>query len=228
MAAYAFTDLHGEYELWQKIKAYCKPEDKLYFLGDAADRGSEGVRIMIELLTDPRVIYLKGNHEYIMEKYFDTPNSATLDFWLKNGGTPTIEGLISLSEKKFDWLLDKIKQMPYYIFYKNIYMSHSGYYCDLNKKSKLEQNWYKLQLLENRDRIGRDTVKPKEIDYIIHGHTPVQYISQYLREFNNSLKIEPKYYDNFKIGLDLCSIVTGKAALINLDTFEIKIFSIQK
>lgn len=107
-------------------------------------------------------------------------------------------------------------------------MSHSGYYCDLDKKSKIDQNWYKLQLLENRDHIGRDLIKPENIDYIIHGHTPVQYIAQYLRELINPAKIEPKFYDNFKIGLDLCSIASGKAALINLDTLEIKIFSIQK
>lgn len=228
MAAYAFTDLHGEYELWQQIKEFCKPEDKLYFLGDAADRGSQGVQIMVELLEDPRITYLKGNHEYMMEKYFDNPDYMFLDFWLKNGGTPTIENLAILPDEKFDWLLDKIKQMPYYIFYKNIYMSHSGYYCDLDKKSKIDQNWYKLQLLENRDHIGRDLIKPENIDYIIHGHTPVQYIAQYLRELINPAKIEPKFYDNFKIGLDLCSIASGKAALINLDTLEIKIFSIQK
>ena len=228
MATYAFTDLHGMYNLWQQIKEYCKPEDKLYFLGDAADRGPQGIQTMIELLEDPRVIYLKGNHEYIMEKYFNNPNSTILDYWLKNGGIPTIEGLTLLPEEKLNWLLDKIKQMPYYIFYKNIYMSHSGYYCDLNKESETDQNWHKLQLLENRSHIGRDLIKPEDIDYIIHGHTPVQYIAQYLGESTNPIKIEPKFYDRFKISIDLCSIATNKTALINLDTFEIKIFSIQK
>ena len=47
MAAYAFTDLHGQYEFWKQIKEFCQPDDKLYFLGDAADRGSDGVRIMV-------------------------------------------------------------------------------------------------------------------------------------------------------------------------------------
>ena len=90
MATYAFTDLHGQYELWKQIKEFCQPDDKLYFLGDAADRGIDGVRIMVELLADPRVIYLKGNHEYFIENFFfNNSTQEALEIWAKNGGEPT-------------------------------------------------------------------------------------------------------------------------------------------
>ena len=47
MATYAFTDLHGQYELWRQIKEFCQPDDKLYFLGDASDLSIDDVRIMV-------------------------------------------------------------------------------------------------------------------------------------------------------------------------------------
>ena len=68
---YCFTDIHGMYELYKKIMDYCKgedPEATIIFLGDAADRGPEGYRIMKELLENPHVVYLKGNHEDMFVK----------------------------------------------------------------------------------------------------------------------------------------------------------------
>jgi hypothetical protein len=39
MSVYAVSDLHGMYELYQKISDFLKPEDKVYCLGDCGDRG---------------------------------------------------------------------------------------------------------------------------------------------------------------------------------------------
>ena len=68
MATYASADWHGCYWIWEKIKEILKPDDTLYFLGDAADRGSDGWQIIKELLNDSRIIYLKGNHEDLLIK----------------------------------------------------------------------------------------------------------------------------------------------------------------
>ena len=46
------TDLHGMWRLWEEIKFYCSPDDTIYFLGDAADRGVDGIRIIKDLLLD--------------------------------------------------------------------------------------------------------------------------------------------------------------------------------
>ena len=37
MSVYALADLHGQKQLWESIKKYLKPNDILYFLGDAID-----------------------------------------------------------------------------------------------------------------------------------------------------------------------------------------------
>ena len=52
MAKYAFTDIHGNYNLWLAIKNYCKEDDEIFFLGDAIDRGPDGIKIMQELFKD--------------------------------------------------------------------------------------------------------------------------------------------------------------------------------
>ena len=46
---YACADLHGQYELWKQIRDYCAEDDIIYFLGDACDRGPEGIKIIKEL-----------------------------------------------------------------------------------------------------------------------------------------------------------------------------------
>ena len=61
-----FTDVHGYYSLYKAALSYClneDPECMIIYGGDACDRGPDGYKIMRELLTHPRVVYLKGNHE---------------------------------------------------------------------------------------------------------------------------------------------------------------------
>ena len=43
-----------------------------------------------------------------------------------------------------------------------------------------------------------------------------------------TLQLNPLAYDDGKIGLDLCSIISGTAALLNLDTLESILFTIKK
>ena len=61
-----FTDVHGCYDLYRAAIDYCfkqDPECMIVYGGDACDRGTSGYQIMKELLDNPRVVYLKGNHE---------------------------------------------------------------------------------------------------------------------------------------------------------------------
>lgn len=69
-----FTDVHGEYNLFQYIIKWCKkqdPECMIIYGGDAADRGPEGYRIIQELLNDPKILYIYGNHEDLFVKAAD-------------------------------------------------------------------------------------------------------------------------------------------------------------
>lgn len=66
-----FTDIHGMYDLYRAIMDFCNeqdPEAMIIFGGDAMDRGRDGYKIMKELLDNPRVVYLMGNHEDLFVK----------------------------------------------------------------------------------------------------------------------------------------------------------------
>ena len=87
-----------------------------------------------------------------------------------------------------------------------------------------------------------DSWKKSETDYIIHGHTPVQYLEFYYGYNGQTKKDTEKmkaqiefdktgditnwkptilhYCDGHKIDLDMCTITSGRVALLDLDTFE--------
>lgn len=61
MSVYAVSDLHGMYELYQKISDFLKPEDKVYCLGDCGDRGprSRQIRVLSILKVITKICLLK-------------------------------------------------------------------------------------------------------------------------------------------------------------------------
>ncbi|WP_081846758.1 metallophosphoesterase [Butyrivibrio sp. AE3004] len=48
MATYAISDLHGQYDLFQKLLdvIHFSDDDFMYVLGDAIDRGPDGIKIL--------------------------------------------------------------------------------------------------------------------------------------------------------------------------------------
>lgn len=158
---YCFTDIHGMYELYKKIMDYCKgedPEATIIFLGDAADRGPEGYRIMKELLENPHVVYLKGNHEDMFVKsaraiigryaanddlyeYVHSLNKEQAqvlvkhmqDFdvciHLENGGMQTlVDWLADGANEEF---VDAIENLPLTYKFENMDFCHAGGHPDI-------------------------------------------------------------------------------------------------
>ena len=98
MSVYAFSDIHGQRKLFDQVMAEIGPDDTVYFLGDAIDRGPNGWAILKELMNDPRVIYIKGNHEDMMcnalWRYPDYPPiSNAMSIWNRNGNIPTLTAI---------------------------------------------------------------------------------------------------------------------------------------
>lgn len=218
MSVYAATDWHGCGWVWDKVKAFLKPDDTLYFLGDAIDRGHDGFRIMKELYEDPRVIYLKGNHEDMLvatylnqHQYYDHPFQT----WMYNGGRPTFEA-VPFDDRK-DWAC-AISELPTRVIYVNregitIDMTHSG--ADDTDYNRL---WSREHFFD----------KPIEDRIIVHGHTPIPYLAEDLSFFNPNIPEElPSnfwYCNGTKCDIDCGTVMTGKCVLLNLDTFEATTF----
>lgn len=221
MSVYACSDLHGRYDLWEKIQAYLKPSDKLYFLGDAIDRGPDGWKLMKELLLDGRVTYIEGNHEDMM-LYSVLSNFCDMSEWFYNGGGATYRSLESDPEAK-DWIYTLKHNMRLYAVYQNtngkfIYLLHAGSNYPLPVEDKERMLW---------DRAHIDNPWNEEYNdiYIVHGHTPVPSGFYNDKAGCNESQTVCTYADGHKICIDGRSAYTGKIALLNLDTFEQIIFA---
>lgn len=242
---YAFSDLHGEYELWKKIIEYVNPEDTLYCLGDCIDRGQHGIQIVEELKHRPNTFYIKGNHEDMaaaaipdcIEGHF----TSDLQLWYMNGGKITWKELRHMQEERqlfFSKYFAHLSLREVYINQsgQHILLDHCGFTPDQNinfweplwDRRHFHQKWHcKRNTPKEEEPIREKTI-------VVHGHTPVQCLKFEFGYYDNDkviwtplnkeeLKEKPeiiKYCDGHKIDIDLGSVNSKRTALLDLDTLE--------
>ena len=227
---YACSDLHGMYNLWKQISEYCDETDTIYFLGDACDRGPNGVKLMIELLKDPRVKYIKGNHEdlltlyvpYLLEGHFDG-----YSHWVMNGGETTWSDLSKFPEEYILYLVRQLDKLPLSETYVNkqgqeILLSHAGTDLNYTKREYELRGKASKYLIWDREHIFADHPTDEKFKnvYQVHGHTPVPALEHKLLIpfYGRPQKLEAlSYCGGRKIDIDLGCFSTAKTALIDLD-----------
>lgn len=234
LATYCCSDLHGNYKIFKNIQKRLKPEDTMYFLGDAADRGPDGWKIIKEILQDNRWIYLKGNHEDMLVKaanaYLIRDERWEYESYAlccQNGGEKTLTDW-SLDKWRKEWLRC-IEKLPVHAFYNSplgiIRLSHAGYtpyyFTDYDGQPiDVPQEW---ELLWDRKHfIDKWDNKLAPNDYVIHGHTPCAYVADSINvDFDVRREDGPLWYcDNRKCCLDIGTAYTDQAVVLDLDTFE--------
>lgn len=218
MATYAVSDIHGRKDLWLKAnKEVFKENDTIYFLGDAADRGPDGWEIIKTLLDDERVIYLKGNHEDMLYNAVKKGETTTL-YW--NGGKSTFEAFKLDTEENQRKYINKLKNLPLYVHWykdnKNVILSHAGMTPDRPVFNREDWFW-------DREHLHDEWFGASEDVYIIHGHTPVQNLVEY-----EGIVKPIRYCNGHKIDIDLGAFVSNKLGILNLDTFEEIIISLDE
>lgn len=242
MSTYVFTDLHGSYKLWEQIKALLTENDTAYCLGDCVDRGPDGVRILEEVLADPRITLLQGNHEEFVYKYAyqlrllgDSDYASGLgDIWIEwNGGRETYEYIkkhYTIYETKD--LCEKLEKLPKAIDVEvedRVYhLSHAGYspwVSDHAHRSLYgsRENRY----IWDRSHLGHGWSETPIWDnhYVIHGHTPVMAAYQLERHFDGDPMIAENHVkavrypsgNPHKVDLDLGAFLSGAAAVYKLE-----------
>lgn len=118
---YVCSDLHGNYEVYEAILGKLGENDKLYILGDVIDRGSDGIKILQDVIKRKekgQIEFLVGNHEYMMiQSLFLNKQSEKENWENRNCGEVTREAFEKLTSKE----QEKIKQflLNSYV-YKNI------------------------------------------------------------------------------------------------------------
>lgn len=235
MKHYVVTDIHGNFVMYTKMMDWLNRQDEefmLYYLGDAADRGKDGYKIMKSLLDDPKVIYLKGNHEDLfvqaafeyadlaMEldctkqeliKRFDNDLASVSNYSIgmrlhyNNGGKYTFKAWIDAG-CKMD-IIYKLKKLPLKASFENFDMCHAG--CevtdwDKNNESALLWDRTHFKMPWKADRI------------LIHGHTPINHVPIDFKDWH----VKP-YCNGQKYDLDTICWRTNILTMLCLETQEI-------
>ena len=213
---FACSDFHGIFDAYVKIKNYLNPDDKVFFLGDASDRGDEGWKLIKTILNDKQFIYFRGNHEQMLLNAYYSRNFPDEEYHfyqlIMNGGGKTLEDMrLDPEHESILKCLNKTICAGSYnspVSNNKIFLSHAGF----NPEKKLPSS---NDLIWDREHIASPWSGAAD-EYVVHGHTPVPYLTRYGASANS-----PFYCDGHKICLDNLTAKTGVAPLLNLDTFEL-------
>lgn len=239
MATLCFSDIHGQRQLFDAVMDKIGSDDRVYFLGDAIDRGPDGWAIFKQIIDDPRITFICGNHEDMMINALrDFPEikwNNDVEVWGWNGNGPTLDGIYEDDPAVVKDYLDRAKNLPIFQTYTNpsgdeFWLSHAG--CDytehINELSREQLIWDRSHFLTNMWYHDN----PENL-YIVHGHTPtpilMEEMSMYCDDIPRAGEIAPGAYfyaKGHKIDIDCGAHFTGYTTLLNLDTFDEEVFGI--
>jgi serine/threonine protein phosphatase 1 len=202
-------DIHGCFDklcaLMDKIPINFK-RDQLIFIGDYIDRGSDSVEV-VDFLIDlkkrvPGIIFLKGNHEDMLENYLDGSDRFT---YLLNGGQRTLDEYLKRSNDPGKYPvpsahLEFFKSLHLYYQTDDYIFVHAGLRkkVPLKSQKKVDLLWIRDEFIYTDFNFG----KP-----VIFGHTPFK---------------EPVVQTN-KIGIDTGAVYGNRLTCVQLP--EIIFFS---
>lgn len=98
MATYVMSDAHGHKTKFDQMLTLIGfgEGDTLYFLGDAIDRGPDGIEILQKIRKMPNIRMLLGNHEYMLLCCFgEDANAQAISNWMRNGGRQTVQTFLT-------------------------------------------------------------------------------------------------------------------------------------
>lgn len=225
----AVSDLHGNMKKWEVIKRLlkCNPKTIIYILGDAMDRGEDGLRILLEIKTlsekTGRVKYIPGNHDsfaydfmtYNFKKSKDEIEKKIYDDaeyrLITNGGYSTVKQLktfgaenIKAFKELTEWLGSLPVQRVVTVNGQIYALAHAVFDNEMYQWSKY------FNLKEAQDYYHTFCILDKELFNIKNKKLNAQTLA-ILRE--NSLYNEMFKGKNHKLGLE--ELLTIKDNLLN-------------
>ena len=218
---YVMADIHGFYDKYIEF-INCvnfNNNDTLYIIGDIIDRGSDGIKLLQDVMKRKNVIALMGNHELMMlpifeEIYYNPSQSQSIieeELCISQiGQEETLNDFSSLSKTEQTAIMSYINQLPYYakltVNKHNYILVHGG----LPDFEELPLEYYS----ENDLLFGPHDY---EINHykdtkVIVGHLPTRFITGAIPD-----KI---FYKNDTIAIDCGLGFGGKLGVLCLETGE--------
>ena len=131
---YVMSDIHGDYSSFYNmlVKINFSSFDKLFILGDVVDKGPDNLCLLGFIRSMPNIFLIKGNHEYLFERYLQGTVSAEL--WDACGGSTTRKEAKGLTEEKKADMFQYLRSLPVYeivtVGGNEYFLTHSGYNAD--------------------------------------------------------------------------------------------------
>ena len=223
------------------------PENKIIVCGDAFDRGdetSEMLEWLLDLINKDKLIYVKGNHDILMQQMLDRGYSMMHD--KHNGTEKSYYQLLNshtnmMSDKKPDDIVRELLQ-PLYNKMVNYFETAHYVFCHSWVAVSVEDNmpfhyrkgrklvkkedwrnasdieWENAMWLNPLDMAmdGFDIEKP-----VVAGHWHTSYgwaiKNKTFDEFGQNAIFDPFYYEDKLIMIDGCVAYTGKANVLVIE-----------
>jgi len=173
---FAIGDIHGCYDrlksLMGKIPIDCS-RDTLVFIGDYIDRGPHSVEVVDYLIQlknrFPAVIFLKGNHEDMLDKFINGSDRTT---YLLNGGQQTLDSYLTkpVQSESFPIPLDHLdffKSLRLFYETEEFIFVHAGLRPRVPLESQNTEDllWIRDKFISTKYDFGKR---------VIFGHTPLK------------------------------------------------------
>ena len=223
---YVIADIHGckkQYlELLEKIGF--SNQDHLYILGDAVDRGKEPMEVLRYIIEQKNVTYVLGNHDYNlytfikelgihMNHFQNDEMKWAFKFWQHDGGLPTLEGFLALSEEERNKIFVFLENASVYEEIehdeKKYILSHAGI-MNFQEEKSLEE-YAMSDFFNGRMNYDKRYFQNENV-YIISGHTPTFYIRRDRRPL--------VFQENGHIVIDCGCVYGGHLAAYCIETGE--------
>lgn len=183
LAMSVIGDVHGRFDLLERILSQLPADRPIFLVGDVIDRGDQSAEVMRYLMARPELVCLKGNHEAMLISFLLEPEEKG-NRWLLNGGLETLAsfGISGLSETAtgdalrgvrdalFDALGDRglrwLSDLPAVRWSGNVVIAHAGANPGLAMDAHDEATfvWGHPDFLRKQRSDGF---------WVVHGHTIV-------------------------------------------------------
>lgn len=194
---YVISDIHGRYDKYSAMleKINLGDNDTLYILGDAIDRGKNGIKILLDILRRPNAVMLMGNHEALMLdtlrefEQFNEEAIRQMELYILNGGAPTLTAFLEQCEADRMALWDFLEEMPLYkeikVCDREFVLLHGG--LENFSPDRALCDYSRDEILWARPDFNAEYFSDR---YLIVGHTPVKEIWGKYKIFRNDKLID--------------------------------------
>jgi Calcineurin-like phosphoesterase len=189
---YVIGDMHGRLDLLNRLidaihrdVGACGANSLTVTLGDYIDRGPNSRGVIDRLLNNPfpgDYIALKGNHEALLQTFFDQPETG--NYWRQLGGLETMRSFgipvaPLMHDQNYDQAAAQLRtalspaQMKFLASLRisltvgRFFLCHAGVRpgIPLDRQSEEDLLWIRDEFLNSEVNFGK---------IVVHGHTPIE------------------------------------------------------